>query len=156
MRSKAISAVTLLLALSGSVQAQDTGLPPTWSLKAKVNGVDLVGDWELARIRATNGDAVADQAAANSQVSVVKDSVFQINVDIVSPNGVNQNVSGSPNLIYRPQGCLSISANGVATVATAPSRRWTCNAGDVIPLTIVYKDTSTMISAMNMYLLKIE
>lgn len=146
----------LLLAVGFSTRAQDNGLPPTWSLKVQINGFELVGDWELARIRANNGDAAADQAAEKSQTSVTKNSTFQINVDILSPNGTRQNVSGSPNLIYRAQGCLSISTNGVATVTTPPSPRWTCNVGDVIPLTIVYKDASAMIAAMNMYLLKIE
>jgi|SRR5690606_7118122 len=155
MRYKAVVLSALVLAW-GAAQSQDSGAPPTWSLEARINGVELVGDWELGRIRGIEGDAAADQAADSSEVSVAKNSSFQISVDLLNPTGTRQDVTGSSNLIYRPQGCLSITSAGVATVATASSPRWTCNAGDVIPLTIVYKDEANGVAAMNMYLLKIE
>ncbi|PKM31123.1 MAG: hypothetical protein CVV07_02885 [Gammaproteobacteria bacterium HGW-Gammaproteobacteria-11] len=156
MRSQTIATLALALVVSTAALAQDAGAPPAWTLKARIEGVEMVGDWELARIRATSGDSAADNAADTSQIAVAKDSTFQIGVDIVDAAGVRQDVSGSPKLIYRPQGCLSVNSVGVATVATAPSPRWTCNVGDVIPLTIVYKEDATNVAAMNMYLLKIE
>lgn len=152
MRSKTLG---LLLACALASSASQGG-PPAWNLKARINGVELVGEFELAQIRATQSAAAADQAVADAEFPVAAGASFNISVDLVNPQGTRQDVTGSPKLIYRPNGCLTISSNGQATVSAPPSSQWTCNSGDVIPLTIIHKDETADVAAMNMYLLKIE
>jgi hypothetical protein len=94
-------------------------------------------------------------AARLAQVGVTKGSTFQLTVKLVSPAGVVTDVTGSPKLLYRPKGCMSIGANGLATVLKSAPAPWTCNPGDPVPVTIIYADQATGIAAVNMYLFKI-
>ncbi len=90
-----------------------------------------------------------------AQVGVAKGASFQLSVKLVSPAGVITDVTGSSSLIYRPKGCMSIAANGIATVLRSAPAPWTCNSGDPIPVTIIYADKATGVAAVNMYVFKI-
>lgn len=147
------AAVVALAAMLSPAIAQTPQAVPSWTLKARINGVELVGEWELDDIP---GEATADAATAAAVVRVDKDSTFQLGVDLLDPNGARQDVSGSTKLMYRSLGCLTITSAGVATVAAPPSSRWSCDAGGLIPLTIIYKDEASGVAAINMYLFKIE
>ncbi|WP_421567599.1 hypothetical protein [Stenotrophomonas sp. PD6] len=94
-------------------------------------------------------------AAGVAQVGVTKGSSFQLSVKLVDPAGAITDVTGSPKLIYRPKGCMSIGANGVVTVLQSASAPWNCNPGDPVPVTIIYADQATGVAAVNMYLFKI-
>lgn len=103
-----------------------------------------------------SANAVEVSAAADiAQVGVARGSSFQLKVKLVDPVGAETDVTGSSKLIYLPQGCMSVSADGTATVLQATAPPWTCNPGDPVPLTIIYADKASGIGAVNMYLFKI-
>jgi len=156
MRSTSvILAVLAAAAMTFSVGAQSDDRP-TWSLKASTPSTDLVGEWELSTL---SGAATANEvfsAAGIAQVGVARGSSFQLRVKLVDPAGNTTDVTGSPKLIYRPKGCMSIGTNGVATVLHSAPAPWTCSAGDPIPVTVIYADQTTGVAAVNMYLFKID
>lgn len=155
MRSRSIALGFLTAAATTfSAGAQDEGRP-TWSLKASTPSADLVGEWELSTLSGGAGASEVLSAARIAQVGVTTGSSFQLRVKLVDPAGVTTDVTGSSKLIYRPKGCMSIAANGVATVLQSAPAPWTCNPGDPVPVTIVYADQTTGVAAMNMYLFKI-
>lgn len=137
-----------------SAAAQDAGRP-TWSLKASTPTADLVGEWELSTLSGGANASEVFAAAELAQVGVAKGASFQLTVKLVDPTGVVTDVTGSPKLMYRPKGCMSIGTNGVATVLQTAAAPWTCNPGDPIPVTVIYADQATGVAAMNMYLFKI-
>ncbi|WP_146033422.1 hypothetical protein [Stenotrophomonas sp. VV52] len=159
MRSAMTGRLGLALILAAattapSAGAQDDGRP-TWSLKASTPTAKLIGEWELSN---PSGGARANHvsgAAGIAQVGVTKGASFQLTVKLVSPAGAITDVTGSSNLIYRPKGCMSIAANGIATVLRSAPAPWTCNPGDPIPVTIIYADKATGVAAMNMYVFTI-
>ena len=128
---------------------------PTWSLKTSTPTAKLVGEWELSNPPGSARASQVSSAARLAQVGVTKGSTFQLTVKLVSPAGVVTDVTGSPKLLYRPKGCMSIGANGLATVLKSAPAPWTCNPGDPVPVTIIYADQATGIAAVNMYLFKI-
>jgi len=156
MRSTSvILAVLAAAAMTFSVDAQSVDRP-TWSLKASTPTADLVGEWELSTL---SGAATANEvfsAADIAQVGVTRGSSFQLRVKLVDPAGSTTDVTGSPKLIYRPKGCMSIGTNGVATVLHSAPAPWTCNTGDPVPVTVIYADQASGVAAVNMYLFKID
>jgi hypothetical protein len=155
MRSRSIALATLTFAATAfSAGAQDDDRP-TWSLKASTPTADLVGEWELSILSGGANSNEVSNAAELAQVGVTKGSSFQLTVKLVDPNGAVTDVTGSPKLMYRPKGCMSIGANGVATVLQSAPAPWTCDLGDPIPVTVIYADQTTRVAAVNMYLFKI-
>lgn len=155
VRGKALTLVTLAFAATAFSAGAQNHDKPTWSLKTSTPTAKLIGEWELSN---PSGNARASQvpsAASSAQVGVTKGSSFQLTVKLVSPAGVVTDVTGSPKLMYRPKGCMSIAANGVATVLRSAPAPWTCNPGDPVPVTIIYADQATGVAAVNMYLFKI-
>lgn len=144
----------LMAATALPAGAQEDGRP-TWSLKASTPTAKLIGEWELSN---PSGDARANHvsgAAGIAQAGVTKGASFQLTVKLVNPAGAITDVTGSSKLIYRPKGCMSIAANGIATVLRSAPAPWTCNSGDPIPVTIIYADKATGVAAVNMYVFKI-
>lgn len=155
MRSGGLSLAMLAAAATAySASAQDSD-KPTWSLKASTPAAKLIGEWELSNSSDNAREGQVPSAASMAQVGVTKGTSFQLTVKLVSPAGVVTDVTGSPKLIYRPKGCMSIAANGITTVLRSASAPWTCNTGDTIPLTVIYADQATGVAAVNMYLFKI-
>lgn len=156
MRSASVTlAVLAIAAMSFSAGAQSDDRP-TWSLKTSTPNADLVGEWELSTL---SGAATAKEvfsAADVAQVGVAKGTSFQLSVKLVDPAGNTTDITGSPKLIYRPKGCMSIGTNGVATVLQSAPAPWTCNTGDPVPVTVIYADQATGVAAVNMYLFKID
>lgn len=152
--SKAMAVGMLAAATVFSAGAQNDG-KPTWSLKASTPTAKLVGEWELSNPPGAATARPGSSTPGVAQVGVTKGASFQLSVKLVSPTGVVKDVTGSPKLIYRPKGCMSIGANGIATVLRSAPAPWTCNSGDPVPLTIIYADQSTGVAAVNMYLFKI-
>lgn len=151
---------TLVLAmLASTVTAFSAGAQssekPTWSLKASTPAAKLVGEWELSNPSANARASQASSPAGIAPVGVTRGSSFQLTVKLVSPAGVVTDVTGSPKLLYRPKGCMTIGANGVATVPQSAPAPWTCNSSDLVPVTIIYADQATGVAAVNMYLFKI-
>lgn len=128
---------------------------PGWSLKASTPSAELVGEWELSARSNGASTSEASRAAELAQPGVTLGSSFQLQVKLVDPNGAVTHITGSPKLIYRPQGCMAVGADGIATVLQTAAPPWTCTPGDPIPLTIIYADATNGIGAMNMYLFKI-
>lgn len=153
MQSQSIALLALSLVSFGALAQSDAR--PTWSLKTSVPSGELVGEWELSELSATATDAAVASAAAVAQVEVEAGSSFQLEVKLVDPTGAVTNVTGSSKLIYRPKGCMSVSASGVATILQSAPAPWTCNVGDPVPLTIIYGDEATGAGAVNMYVFKI-
>lgn len=155
MHSRVLALALLAAAMTAfSAGAQDNGRP-TWSLKASTPTAKLIGEWELSNPSGNARSSQVPSAAASAQVGVAKGSSFQLTVKLVSPAGAVTDVTGSPKLMYRPKGCMSIAANGVATIPRSAPAPWTCNPGDPVPVTIIYADQATGVAAMNMYLFKI-
>lgn len=154
MQSRLLTAV-LLSALVFSANAQDDGRP-TWSLQAAIAGEDLIGEWELSQLSSGASQQEVLSGALVSQVGVAQGAAFQIQVKLVDPSGVVTDVTGSPKLMYRPKACLTVAANGSATVAQASDSLWPCDKGAPIPLTIIYADQSAGVAAVNMYLMKVD
>lgn len=140
-------------AFSAGAQSSDK---PTWSLQASTPTAKLVGEWELSNPSANAKASQAPSAAGIAQVGVTKGSSFQLAVKLVSPAGAVTDVTGSPKLLYRPKGCMTIGPNGVATVPQSAPAPWTCNSGDPVALSVIYADQATGVAAMNMYLFKIK
>jgi hypothetical protein len=153
MQSQSIILLALSLISFGAMAQSDAR--PTWSLKTSVPSGELVGEWELSELSATASDSEVATAAAAAQVGVAAGSTFQLKVKLVDPTGAITDVTGSPKLIYRPKGCMSVNASGVATVLQTAAAPWTCNAGDPVPLTIIYGDQAIGAGAVNMYVFKI-
>ncbi|MEA9588185.1 hypothetical protein VC279_14655 [Xanthomonas sp. WHRI 10064A] len=147
---------TLIFLLFGAipvgVSAQNDA-PPTWTIRASIPGKQLVGEWELSKIKSQ--DELL-QAATSAQVEVNRGSSFQLEVKIVNPAGVETDVTGSSKLLYRPKACLNVTASGMATLPSIPSSPGTCLPGDPVPFTIIYLDKSAGIAAANMYSMKIK
>jgi hypothetical protein len=155
MRITSVKLALLAAAITSfSAGAQDDGRP-AWSLKASIPTADLVGEWELSTLSGGASASEVFNAADVAQVGVSKGASFQLGVKLVSPAGVETDVTGSPKLIYRPKGCMSIESNGVATVLQSAPAPWTCNSGDPVPVTVVYADQTAGVAAINMYLFKI-
>jgi len=155
LRSSALVLAMLastVTAFSAGAQSSDR---PTWSLKASTPTAKLVGEWELSNPSPNARASQASSPAGIAPVGVTRGTSFQIAVKLVSPAGVVKDVTGSPKLIYRPKGCMSIGAKGVATVLHSAPAPWTCNPGDPVPVTIIYADQATGVAAVNMYLFKI-
>ncbi|WP_146095081.1 hypothetical protein [Xanthomonas arboricola] len=150
MSSRALIFI-LLSAISGGVCAQSDA-PPTWTIRASITGKQLVGEWELSKIKSQ--DELL-QAATSAQVGVNRGSSFQIEVKLVNPAGVETDVTGSSKLLYRPKACLNVTTSGMATLPSIPSSPGTCLPGDPVPFTIIYFDKSAGIAAANMYSMKI-
>ncbi|QBG93822.1 hypothetical protein EYR26_23170 [Xanthomonas oryzae] len=126
--------------------------PPTWTIRAAIPGKQLVGEWELSKIKSQ--DELL-QMSTSAQVDVSRGSSFQIEVKLINPAGVEVDVTGSSKLLYRPKACLSITAGGLATLPSIPSSPGTCQPGDPVPFTIIYFDKSAGVAAANMYSMKI-
>lgn len=141
----------LLSAISMRVCAQND-TPPTWTLRAAIPGKQLVGEWELSKIKSQ--DELL-QNATSAQVGVSRGSSFQIEVKLINPAGVEMDVTGSSKLLYRPKACLNVTASGFATLPSIPSSSGACQTGDPVPFTIIYLDKSAGIAAANMYSMKI-
>lgn len=156
MRHTVITRITLTLALVFGAVAAQSPTAPAWTLKARINGTELVGEVELAKTRAANGDEVATRATGSAVFLVAKNSSFQIGVDLIDPNGVRRDITGDTRLIYRSDNCLTISASGFATATAAGSGTISCVASEHAPLTIIYRDDASQVSAVNMYLLKVQ
>lgn len=154
MRRLTATMLTLLAVAPGAF-AQDDGRP-TSSLKASTPQGQLVGEWELSMASGNLSQFGAGTAPGIKPTKVAQGSSFQLKVKLIDPNGKEKDVTGSSKLIYRPKGCMSVAANGVATVLKTAPAPWTCNAGDAIPLTIIYADESTGVGAVNMYLFSIQ
>jgi hypothetical protein len=144
-----------LVIVSGAIAAQ-TPTAPTWTLKARINGAELVGEAELAKVRITGGDAASAQATEGAVFSIARHSSFQIAVDLVDPNGVRREITGDAKLAYRSDNCLTISASGFATATPASSGTVSCIDSEYVPLTIIYQDAVSQVSAVNIYLLKVQ
>lgn len=156
MRSKGIMLLVLVAAMTAvSAGAQTDDGRPTWSLKASTPKAHLVGEWELSNPSGNAGAQKNSSGAGMTQLGVSKGSSFQLTVKLVSPAGVVKDVTGSPKLMYRPKGCMTVGATGIAAIPKSAPAPWTCNPGDPVPLTIIYADQATGIAAMNMYLFKI-
>lgn len=155
IRCGATALVMLAVAVTAFSAGAQNSNKPTWSLKASTSTAKLVGEWELSNPSANAKASQAPSAADIVQVGVAKGSSFQLRVKLVSPAGVVTDVTGSPKLLYRPKGCMSIGANGVATVPHSAPAPWTCNSGDPVALSVIYADQATGVAAMNMYLFKI-
>lgn len=155
IRCGATALVMLAVAATAFSAGAQNSDKPTWSLKASTPTAKLVGEWELSNPSANAKASQANSAAGIAQVGVTKGSSFQLTVKLVSPSGVVTDVTGSPKLLYRPKGCMTIGANGVATVPQSAPAPWTCNSSDLVPVTIIYADQATGVAAVNMYLFKI-
>ncbi len=153
MRSAAI-AVLALCAMTFQSVAQDD-MRPTSSLKASVEGEELIGEWELSLLSSSGDESEVLSAADTAQVSITRGSSFQIQVKILDPAGSVTDVTGSPNLMYLPKGCLLVQADGNATVPQSTAAPWSCDPGEPVPLTIIYSDGASGATAMNMYLFKL-
>lgn len=147
--------ILTLLAVAPGASAQDDGRP-TSSLKVSTPQGELVGEWELSMASGNLSQFGAGTAPGIKPTKVAQGSSFQLKVKLTTPNGKAKDVTGSSKLIYRPKGCMSVAASGVATVLKTAPAPWTCNAGDPIPLTIIYADESTGVGAVNMYLFSIK
>ncbi|WP_422506597.1 hypothetical protein [Stenotrophomonas sp. GZD-301] len=154
MQSRLLTAM-LLSAVAFGVNAGDDGRP-AWHLRAAIAGEALVGEWELSQSSSGGSGEEVLSGALVSQVGVAQGATFQIQVKLVDPSGVVTDVTGSPKLMYRPKACLTVAANGSATVAQAPDSLWPCDKGAPIPLTIIYADQSAGVAAINMYLMKVD
>lgn len=154
MRRLASTLLTLLV-IAPAALAQDDDRP-TSTLKASTPQGELVGEWELSMAKDNLSQFGAGTAPGIKPTKVAQGSSFQIKVKLIDPNGKAKDVTGSPKLIYRPKGCMSVTATGVATVLKTAPAPWTCNTGDPMPLTIIYADESTGVGAVNMYLFSIE
>lgn len=154
MQSRLLTAM-LLGTLAFTANAQDDGRP-TWSLRASIAGQDLIGEWELSQLSSGASKEEVLSSALVSQVGVAQGAALQIQVKLVNPSGVVTDVTGSPKLMYRPKACLTVAANGTATVAQASDSLWPCDKGAPIPLTIIYADQSAGVAAVNMYLMKVD
>lgn len=144
---------TLLALLSFDAGAQ-TADRPEWSIRASIGSVDLIGEWELSTLLENSTSEEVLDGAAVSQVGVEMGSSFQLSVKLVSPSGQVSDITGSSKLMYRPKACMTVAANGVATVVPDANALWACEKGDPIPLTIIYADPSSKIATMNVYLLR--
>lgn len=80
-----------------------------------------------------------------AQVGVTKGDSLQLTGKLVNLAGRVTDVTGSPKLIYRPKGCMSITANGVATVVRSAPALWTCNSGDPIEVSVIYADQTRVL-----------
>lgn len=153
MQSRLLTAAMLgIMALNS--QAQDA-IPPAWSLRAAIAGEELTGEWELSQLSTAASANEVVSSAEVSQVGVAPGASFLIQVKLVDPAGVTTDVTGSAKLVYRPKACLTVAADGTATVATTPSSLWSCEKGAPIPLTIIYADQTAGIAAVNMYLMRV-
>ncbi len=151
MQIRFMTALALMAASLGA-HAQNDGRP-TWSIKTSTPTANLVGEWELST---PPGRTPTSKEISAAQVGVSSGASFQLKVKLVNPAGGTTDVTGSSKLSYRPQGCMSVNAKGVATVLKSAPPPWTCSPGDPIPLTIIYADQTTKVAAMNMYLFKIK
>lgn len=143
----------MALAFGSSAQSDER---PDWSIRASIGNVDLIGEWELSELLSDASSEEVLAGAAVSQVGVKRNSSFQVNVQLVSPNGAVTDITGSSKLMYRPKACMTVASNGVATVVPGENSLWTCEKGDPIPLTIIYADPTSKVVAMNIYLLQAE
>lgn len=157
MRSWTLTALAgFCLALGSFNAAAQDDAPPTWSLKASLQGKELTGEWELSKIP-IEGDGENVKAAARAAISGVKaGSTVQFQIKLIAPNGVTTDITGSNKLIYQPMGCLDFTPDGKAKVATASTPPWSCDKGDPVLLSIIYSDDVTNQAAINMYMLRIE
>lgn len=150
-RSLAMTAAAAT-ALSAGAQNHDK---PTWSLQTSTPTAKLIGEWELSNSSGSPKVSQVPSATGSAPVGVTKGSSFQLTVKLVSPVGVVTDVTGSPMLMYRAKGCMSITTNGVATVLRSAPAPWTCDPGEPVPVTIIYADQATGVGAVNTYLFKI-
>lgn len=153
MRSAALALLVLGTLTFQSVAQSD--VRPTSSLKASIQGEELIGEWELSSLSGSADENEVLSAADTAKVSITRGSSFQIQVKILDPAGSVQDVTGSPNLMYLPKGCLVVQADGKATVPQSIAAPWSCDSGEPVPLTIIYSDGASGAAAVNMYLFKL-
>ncbi|MFW3176905.1 hypothetical protein EX530_20195 [Xanthomonas phaseoli] len=145
----------LLFAISVSSYAQDIS-PPAWGISASMPDQELIGEWELSQLSKGASPSEVLRSTRISEVAVESGASFQLHVKLIDPQGVVTDITSSPKLIYRPKGCLTVTADGFATVSQATQPPSSCSKGAPVPLSIIYADRSTGVAAINMYLFRID
>lgn len=144
--------VTLSLALFATLSAAQTAsLNTNSSLTLTINGSLVKGSTELSPQMRGKTRAETDAISEAAIFPLKSNESFQLKVEVVDQPGRRTDITGSNRLRYQHFGCLTISAQGFASVVPTAS----CSGPEYPTLHIIYSDLDGKPTHMNEYLFKV-